>query len=970
MTFQDKAAQNPRVKWRKQVVERTNGDASETTPLETLQVRVEKAEGRTQELVRRLAALGYSSEAKRQAESTKSAKGNDDIVRSALKRVERTEEALETIKSRVDSVQKEQESAKSRSSPKAKKDFTVELRMAKSSQSKLEKQVEKLTSALDVVTSNKMALLTQLENVKGGKQRAINKLKEQLDSEMKLRASLEESHNCLLEKIQCVDGVVELARRDVKLLTRDSESLRRELIKGRKELELEKDRRKSAEMQTEEYKATIASKDADLEKLRKSNDDISERNSELEKMVKKLQSGKKKDSGRIRELEVDNGRLKDELDFMRKDRESVEKGRQETERLLGERQSEERNVRGELEDKMRSLEIERDDARRNEVLLSEELAELKEKLRNSQLDKESDLVRQLREELRVTLDEKNQVMSTKEELLEEVNQAIDDMAKERDQLTSQLSHLQNQLDESESRKTSLEEELNRSKELQRTWQNRSQDKVALEALKVELTAAKLERDHLESEYRREKTRLEQIERERNECRDKVFAAEKSCRVLEEDNCRLADSLESLMSSNHELQAAMLSLKGELERKVDALASADEIKVVWETSLERLQNEVGRLQGQLIEAEKRVPRESAKAAERVAKTWTENRRLKEEVEKTREEMEGLEKELVAMKKLRDEEERRARLNFVQMEEEIKSRDRQGTAKLKAVSQENKKLSSSLSNLQRQHETSLIVKAQLETKVQALETELAKLRRDVMGLRGQLTNARKTAQKTEEKRYEEKQNWMRRGEVNDAARLRKDLEIMAEAQRKAEKLLEEQARELERLRRSSAMTEEQLKAALAEKEGEMRRIESVTQDAMEKSSQASSQLQELRDLYESQVVELNAELSEAKKFQADLEKRGAAQQIELLTAREKAKSQARRAQEVVKASRLMISKLASQAESEQQMAKGSLERIKSRLELEKELSHRTAKKYQHLKVTSALRCEELARELAEMKTQNSH
>ena len=74
---------------------------------------------------------------------------------------------------------------------------------------------------------------------------------------MKLRASLEESHNCLLEKIQCVDGVVELARRDVKLLTRDSESLRRELIKGRKELELEKDRRKSAEMQTEEYKATI-----------------------------------------------------------------------------------------------------------------------------------------------------------------------------------------------------------------------------------------------------------------------------------------------------------------------------------------------------------------------------------------------------------------------------------------------------------------------------------------------------------------------------------------------------------------------------------------------------------------------------------------------------------------------------------------------------------------------------------------
>ena len=40
--------------------------------------------------------------------------------------------------------------------------------------------------------------------------------------------------------------------------------------------------------------------------------------------------------------------------------------------------------------------------------------------------------------------------------------------------------------------------------------------------------------------------------------------------------------------------------------------------------------------------------------------------------------------------RDEEERRARLNFVQMEEEIKSRDRQGTAKLKAVSQENKKV----------------------------------------------------------------------------------------------------------------------------------------------------------------------------------------------------------------------------------------------------------------------------------------
>eukprot|EP00118_Oscarella_pearsei_P013071 m.101022 g.101022 ORF g.101022 m.101022 type:complete len:981 (+) comp37110_c0_seq5:102-3044(+) len=955
--------------------------STQSIPLETLQKRVADAEGRTQNLVRRLADLGFPFEPTKTTKTPILAEINGQTLTHFENRLEKTENALDALKWSVDLLQKEKQSQKpvdpqqSSRLGKELKQTKSELLDAKSAQGRLERQVEKLTSALDIATSNKMGLLNRVEDLKGGRQRAVNKVAEvkgQLEREMKARASLEESHNCFLEKIQCVDGVVDLARRDVKSLTRDSELLRKELIKGRKELEIERERRKEAEMQAEQWKASLTARGIQVENLEKNNLELTERMSELQKSLKKAQNGRRKDAEKITVLEADAVKLRNELDFIRRDRESVEEQKRDVDRRLDENESGRKKAEEELSEMVRHLEMERDEAAKSALHLQEEVTVLRDQVGACQSEKEAEL-NHLQEMLQAAVEEKNQVMAMKEDLLEEVNQAIDGMAKERDLLNAHIEQLKVDLEEAGSHSSTLEGEVHGLRELQNIWQSRSQEKLALEALKVEMTSVKLERDRLAGDYKRVKAKLDKEESFRSEYREKAFTAEKSCRVLEEDNSRLAESLESLMGSNQELQTALLSLKGELEKKMEALASAGEMKALWESSLSRLQSEVERLQGQLIEAEKKVPRESVRVAERVTKAWEENLRLKGELEKWESEVKRMESDLVMLRKANEEMERKGRLDLVEMEEEWKAKGRQSAAKLKAALQENRKLAASLRDLQCEHESSLTVKARLESKASSLETGLARMKREVLALKGQVTNARRDLQKAEEKIVQERESRSRKGDASDPAKLRKNLEVMGEAQRKAGKRLEEQATELQRLKSVSSKTEERLRLALVERDEEIKRIQMVTnrkvEDALDESSLASFQLQEVRESYECQLAELTSELAQAKEVQAGLERRIAEQQGQVHKARVKANLQSQKAQEIVKASRLMISKVASQAENDQRMAKGNLDRIKSRLQLERELSSHTAQKYQHLKVTSALRCHELARELSEIKIQKS-
>ena len=195
------------VKWTDERPSRASGSTS-TLSLFGLQKRLTEAESNTKRLVERLAELGFSSEVRtnaelsqhhQQEEPVKPFRAASDTVQSVqiklteiANRLGANETSLDTLQKTVEQIQLQQAAILQHNDKSVKKVLSDEskrlsrdlaksrreLREMKECQQDSRDVVLKLTSALDIATSNKMAILARMEEMKGAKQKTMNRMSE------------------------------------------------------------------------------------------------------------------------------------------------------------------------------------------------------------------------------------------------------------------------------------------------------------------------------------------------------------------------------------------------------------------------------------------------------------------------------------------------------------------------------------------------------------------------------------------------------------------------------------------------------------------------------------------------------------------------------------------------------------------------------------------------------------------------
>jgi chromosome segregation ATPase len=177
--------------------------------LDGLQKRLTESESSTKRLAERLAELGFSSEVRTNAELSQHHEHVQEPVkpfRAAIDTVQSiqaklteianrlgvNEASLGTLHKTVEQIQLQQEAVLQHNDRYVKKMLSNESRTLSSDLAKSQRELKeikksqqdsrdvvlKLTSALDIATNNKMAILARIEEMKGAKQKTMSRMSE------------------------------------------------------------------------------------------------------------------------------------------------------------------------------------------------------------------------------------------------------------------------------------------------------------------------------------------------------------------------------------------------------------------------------------------------------------------------------------------------------------------------------------------------------------------------------------------------------------------------------------------------------------------------------------------------------------------------------------------------------------------------------------------------------------------------
>ncbi|XP_062505839.1 myosin-11-like [Corticium candelabrum] len=279
---------------------------------------------------------------------------------------------------------------------------------------------------------------------------------------------------------------------------------------------------------------------------------------------------------------------------------------------------------------------------------------------------------------------------------------------------------------------------------------------------------------------------------------------------------------------------------------------------------------------------------------------------------------------------------------------------------------------MANLNTEYKTLESLKQQLEDRLSTSEQQMSKLKRDVMAMRGQLSNARKSQEKAEKQLRITKtaKQSNTKSMSADPDKLRRDLNVLAEAQFNSKRLISNQQDELERSKAANVLAEQRCEELVASKERELAEFRSAAEqlvaDALERSSQATVQLQEAKQSYKLQLTRLELELNHERQSQMSMKLQSSLHKTELEQVRLMAHNQTKKAQQAMQVCRLTVAKLANQAEVDQSSSTDNVARLTTQLQIERNLASSTAQKYEQLKVSSAKRCRELAAEVTHLRS----
>ncbi|KYO33663.1 coiled-coil domain-containing protein 150 isoform B [Alligator mississippiensis] len=488
------------------------------------------------------------------------------------------------------------------------------LSKAQEAEEKAKKDVQRLSSALEMATATKTDAAIAVEQLRTTKQKMnlrLQELKEQLSKEASQRQSLEKSQVTMLRHVQDMERTVEAERKQVQLLQQDCHGLHQEVQLAREKLQEEKERTIQLEQECTQLKAELESKNCIIshlteeaksaqvsfsrehkenmqlhseitvlretaEKVQTLNDQLNQQCSELSatlrsvsmenvKLVSDHQAMLKLEMGAMRStlqtLEEENMRLMGHLAAL----EHQQHAQQQVEQILAELTDSKNKLaydKGKLQTKVQELEKE-----------LQSLADAH--LENSQL-------RKLNTALETKYTQAQTVFEHKE----------DDFAlavKSRDEALRECQKIKGQMEAMEERErhkvANLQHQLKEAKEdndkvtsiLENVLVSHSKMQEALEKVQTELGRKDSEITSLRKDRTQSQQKIQSLEAELEQCQAKLVFIEtqhnnqvgplrKALEVARVDNKKLALSLEQTLQTNSTLQSKLTQTQGELDCK--------------------------------------------------------------------------------------------------------------------------------------------------------------------------------------------------------------------------------------------------------------------------------------------------------------------------------------------------------------------------------------------------------------------
>jgi len=478
----------------------TNSSPQHT--FEVMQHRLEMAEEETKKLVDQLAEYGFSKDRADNLESSKSGRIEPvqpfkatgtvspqmEILQrnyeQMVSRVCRAESTIQSLKLAMCSLEAEKNLATigkeadvdtlpkdtyENEIKKLKKDlqrYKKELDICENGRKEAQDMVKRLASELDKSSQNGEQNRLKMEELKLSKQKLtkkMNEIKEELVREKELRASLEESHSSLLQRVSDMERIVESERGDVQTLAQDCKTLRKEAVTAREECERAQRLKGQLEALVTQLQEDAVNSDSQLATLiaeRKTLDaDISrfkKENKELRQQFELIRNNHEHLKGAHEKVLLEHHRVNDALkttsadnkvlvsqhqNALQREREQWTNRMTEQERMLEKFRNEMAQEVAREKEKQQYLENERSVLREDINKLHRQL--LDERGKAEKLKQEFDIeVLNLQAKIDEMMREREQLSKQNDHIMNEVNQTVSDFSKERDKVVGQLQAAQ------------------------------------------------------------------------------------------------------------------------------------------------------------------------------------------------------------------------------------------------------------------------------------------------------------------------------------------------------------------------------------------------------------------------------------------------------------------------------------------------------------------------------------------------
>ncbi|XP_059802235.1 coiled-coil domain-containing protein 150-like isoform X4 [Hypanus sabinus] len=497
--------------------------------------------------------------------------------------------------------------------------FRQQLNEASEEKAAAQEEIDRLSAALEITTTTKTNMAMAAEELKATNNRMSQKMQEvmqDLDQEINLRKSLEESHVHLLQRVQELDKVVEVERKQVKLLQQDSLALRNDEQLAQKRLQQEQQKTNDLENIEKQLKAESDAKESII--------------SQLTDEGKKMQLMLKNQQEENVNLQSEIASLKDVVQKLQDEQERMEEKLHEQELLLDAARAHisanlqcALNEKQELKKELEVLRVEYNKIQQKfetvqkktitqQKVLESEIVNLKENVKTSvkececikqekeaQMDQANCIIDNITKEkniLEKQVTENQQMQQQLEQVLEEVKNSKSKLACDKEKLQSRVQQLQEEL-QHRSDVSSENVQLQKANTLLET--KYSQVRMLLEQKEKDFAVIIKSHDEALCETQKLKKHIEMIEGKETE---EIVNLQPYLSDSKQDNSQMTTTLKNVLISHRQHHQTIKKLKAVLGQRIMEVYTLQQDKSQAQVILQSLHAELEYLQNQLANME--------------------------------------------------------------------------------------------------------------------------------------------------------------------------------------------------------------------------------------------------------------------------------------------------------------------------------------------------------------------------------